>query len=271
MTGLAVISGAGDLPRLIASDRLASNKATLVVDFEGIEVGWADGFERFTARFEQPEALFAQLRKFGCTQVVMAGAMERPKLDIARFDGTFSGIAPRLMGALQEGDDAALRVVLEMFETAGFEIVPAQDLLDGLLLDEGCPTIAQPSDYDLNDIDRAKTILATTSPLDIGQGAVVAGGLCLGIETLQGTQALLGFVGQTDPSVKPSRGTLVKAPKEGQETRVDVPSIGVDTMDQLANARLSGIAIPAGAVLVIDRAAVIARADELGLFLLSYI
>ena len=175
------------------------------------------------------------------------------------------------MGALQEGDDAALRVVLEMFETAGFEIVPAQDLLDGLLLDEGCPTIAQPSDYDLNDIDRAKTILATTSPLDIGQGAVVAGGLCLGIETLQGTRALLGFVGQTDPSVKPSRGTLVKAPKEGQETRVDVPSIGVDTMDQLANARLSGIAIPAGAVLVIDRAAVIARADELGLFLLSYI
>jgi len=271
MTGLAVISGAGDLPRLIASDRLSNDRPTLIVDFEGIEVDWADDFERFTARFEQPEKLFEHLRQFGCTQVVMAGAMERPKLDIARFDTTFAGIAPRLMVALQQGDDAALRVVLEMFEIAGFEIVPAQALLGDLLLGEGCPTVAQPSDYDLTDIKQAKTILSKTSELDIGQGVVVAGGLCLGIETLQGTQALLGFAGQTNPSLKPMRGTFVKAPKEGQETRVDVPSIGVDTMDQLASARLSGVAIPAGAVLVIDRDAVIARADQLGLFILSYV
>lgn len=269
MSGLGIIAGAGDLPRLIAEDRKANGEPTLVIDFEGIEVDWASEFDRFTASFEQPETIFEALKKSGCVHVVMAGGMQRPALDPTRFDPTFAQIAPRLIGALQEGDDAALRVVLEMFETAGFEVIAPHSALNGLLLEEGYPTIAQPSDYDRNDATRAAEILETTGPLDIGQGVVVAGGLCLGVETLQGTQALLDFVRQSQPELRPERGILMKAPKTGQETRMDFPAIGPDTMDQLAMAHLSGIVVPANGVLVIHRDEVINRADKYGLFIWS--
>lgn len=269
MNGLGIIAGKGALPRLIARDRAAQNKPTLIIDFQGIEVDWADEFDRYTARFEQPEALFEALRNAGCGSVVMAGAMQRPALDPAQFDQTFAGIAPLLMEALRAGDDAALKVVLEMFEAAGFGVIGAQDALASLSLEPGCPTIAQPTDYDRADAERALEILAVTGPLDVGQGAVVAGGLCLGLETLQGTSALLDFVKATDSALRPARGLLVKAPKSQQDQRVDLPSIGPDTMDQLAAAHLSGVVIQAGAALVIDQEEVIRRADKHGLFVWS--
>lgn len=269
MPALGIIAGAGDLPRLIYQDRVAKAAPTLVIDFEGIEIDWAQAEDRVTVRFEQPETIFKALREAGCAQLVMAGAMQRPELDPAKFDPTFARIAQRLMEALREGDDAALRVVLGLFEAEGFEILAPHEILASLMLPPGCPTIAQPSAYDESDAARAQEILATTGPLDIGQGCVVAGGLCLGIETLQGTESLLAFVAQTTATLRPQRGLLMKAPKEGQDTRLDVPAIGPDTMDQLASAHLSGLVIPAGRVLVINREEVIRRADAAGLFLWS--
>lgn len=269
MSGLGIIAGGGDLPRLIAESRRADGSGVLVVDFVGLEVDWAADFDRITARFENPELIFERLRDAGCTQVVMAGSMERPSLDPSAFDVTFTAIAPRLMAALQAGDDAALRVVLSMFEEAGFKVVSPQSVLEALVIEEGCETIAQPTEYDKHDAARAAEILATTGPLDIGQGAVVAGGLCLGIETLQGTAAMLEAVRHTKADLRPERGLLMKAPKIGQDRKVDLPAIGPDTMDQLAAAHLSGIVIPAKGVLVIDKDEVLKRADAHGLFLWS--
>jgi len=269
MSALGIIAGAGDLPKLIYEDRIARGLKTLVVDFKGIEVEWAQTEDRFTARFEQPEAIFEALRDVGCTQVVMAGAMQRPDLDPSRFDATFAAAAPRLMAALQEGDDAGLRVVLNMFETAGFQVVAPQAVLSTLTMSEGCPTIAQPAAYDESDAKRAAQILEATSALDIGQGCVVAGGLCLGIETLQGTEQLLNFVRMTESSLRPERGLLMKTPKSGQEARLDVPAIGPDTIDQLVSARLSGVVIKSDRVLVINREEVMSRADAHGIFVWS--
>ena len=269
MTGLGIIAGNGDLPRLIAEDYSAKGGSALIIDFEGIEVPWASEHNNFTARFEQPEAIFEELRNANCSKVVMAGAMQRPVLDPTKADPTFAAIVPRLMGALSEGDDAALRVVLSMFEGAGFEVIAPHEVLKNLLMEDGCPTIAQPTDYDKSDAERATEILKTTGPLDIGQGTVVAGGLCLGLETLQGTASMLEFVRHSDPDLRPERGLLMKAPKTGQDRKVDLPSIGPDTMDQLASAHLSGIVIEAGGVLVINRDEVIKRADAHGLFLWS--
>ncbi|MDO6646773.1 LpxI family protein, partial [Acinetobacter guillouiae] len=82
-------------------------------------------------------------------------------------------------------------------------------------------------------------ILLALSPLDVGQGAVVAGGLVLGIETLQGTDALLRFVGDTPAPLRRCQGgVLVKAPKRGQDLRVDMPAIGPDTVRNAAAAGL---------------------------------
>ena len=71
----------------------------------------------------------------------------------------------------------------------------------------------------------------------------------LGIETLQGTDAMLRFVAETAPG---SGGVLVKRAKPGQDLRVDMPAIGPDTVALAADAGLSGIEVQAGHVLLLD-------------------
>jgi uncharacterized protein (DUF1501 family) len=108
---------------------------------------------------------------------------------------------------------------------------------------------------------------------EAGQAAVVARGLVLAVEAQEGTDAVLARVAGLPRHLRGTPaagvGVLAKAPKPIQETRVDLPTIGLATVEAVARAGLAGIIGPAGGVLVLDRAAAIARADELGLFILG--
>jgi UDP-2,3-diacylglucosamine hydrolase len=110
----------------------------------------------------------------------------------------------------------------------------------------------------------------TLGRLDIGQGAVVVDGLVLAVEAQEGTDAMLARCALLPEALRgvpgARRGVLVKWPKPIQERRVDLPTIGVRTIENAAAAGLAGVAGEAGGVLVLDREAVIAAADRLGLF-----
>jgi DUF1009 family protein len=219
-------------------------------------------------RIEKIGGLFEAMRAGGVSQVVFAGGLARPPLDPAQFDAVMMQAAPRLMGALQGGDDALLRAVIELFEDQGFAVVGAHEVLPNLVAEAGHLAGPEPSAQDLRDTERAFDILSALSPVDVGQGCAVAGGLCLGIETLQGTDAILRFVGETPEALRRGqKGVYVKAAKRGQDLRVDMPAIGPDTIQAVAAAGLAGLVIEAGRVMVLERAETLARAEALGLFL----
>ena len=268
--GLAIIAGGGELPRLLAMDAAARGRPYLVVRFEGVPVDWADEHPHYTARFEKLGALFAALRAADCGRVVFAGGMARPNLNPLRFDAAFAKLSVRLLPALKSGDDATLRVIVSAFEDAGFTVQGAHELLSGLTMAAGIPTRAQPSAADQADAARAADIVTALGSLDIGQGAVVAQGICLATESIQGTDAMLRFAAAGAgfrPDPDGARGLLLKAPKPTQDRRVDLPAIGPDTIDLAAAAGLAGVVIAADGVIVLGREAVIARADAAGLFL----
>lgn len=273
MGGLGIVAGRGDLPRLLAEDCAGRGATCRVVTFAGVDLPWAGDHAAIPARFEQPQALFSALRAAGCDRVVFAGAMDRPALDPAAMDATFQSYAPRLMPALAAGDDAVLRIVLSMFTDAGFDIVTPQDCLGALLRPAGVLGKTQPSAADRADAARAARIVAELGRLDIGQGAVVAQGLCLAMETLPGTDAMLGFVAGLDrerlPDAEGAKGVLFKAPKPAQDQRIDLPAIGLDTLHGAAKAGLAGVVTQAHGVLHIGGDALVVEADRLGLFLWS--
>ncbi|TNF12006.1 MAG: LpxI family protein, partial [Rhodobacteraceae bacterium] len=176
---------------------------------------------------------------------------------------------PRLAMAMQAGDDATLRAVIEVFEEWEFEVIGAQDIAPDLLPEEGV-LCGKPSAVDEHDAQRAAEIVAALGASDIGQGAVVARGLCVAVETLPGTDAMLEFVCHHKglrADLKGLKGVFYKAPKPAQDRRVDLPAIGVQTVANAAAAGLSGIAFEAGGVMLLDRAAVVEAAQEAGLFL----
>lgn len=102
---------------------------------------------------------------------------------------------------------------------------------------------------------------------------MVCDGLVLAVEAQEGTDAMLRRVAELPRTIRGGpdapRGVLAKAPKPIQETRIDLPTIGLNTIRRAAQAGLAGVAGQAGGLLVLDRDAVIQLADELGLFVIG--
>lgn len=252
----ALICGGGRLAAAVAA-RLDD---PLVTALEGHA---PDGLAAETFRLERLVPFLESLADRGVTRVAFAGAVRRPPLDPELFDRRTAMLVPRMAAAMQQGDDALLRELIAVVEEAGLEVVGLSEVAPELVPPAGI-LAGQPSPRDERDAARAAAIVAGLGNLDIGQGAVVAGGLCLAVETLPGTEAMLDFVRQTR---RGQGGVLWKAPKPGQERRIDLPAVGPETVRQAAAAALSGIAWEAGGVVLIDRDAAIAAAGAAGLFL----
>lgn len=257
---LGIIAGSGTLPVLLAE----AYPDAYCLTFEGTDCALSDTIlTRY--RYEKLGALFSDLRTEGVTRIVMAGATTRPDLDMKQLDMTVMSLAPRVVKALRGGrDDALLRLVISVFEEQGFTVVGAHDLLPDLTARAGVISGAPLSKSAFSDSLRAREILEGLAPLDVSQGCVVAGGLCLGIETIQGTDAMLRFVASTPERLRRGKGVLCKFPKTGQDLRVDMPAIGPDTLHRAAEAGVEGIVIAAGRVLLIERETLLALSTELG-------
>ncbi|MEM8870817.1 MAG: UDP-2,3-diacylglucosamine diphosphatase LpxI [Pseudomonadota bacterium] len=268
---LAIVAGSGSLPRMLADDCRRRRQDCQIIVFEGIVLDWVDGFNVIPAVFEKPGRLFAALKRAGCDKVVFAGGMVRPTISPIRFDLKALRLAPTLFKALRAGDDAALRIVSGIFEAEGLEVIAPHRLLANLIARPGVMTTRQPEADDKADAARAAQIVAALGSADVGQGTVVAQGICLGVESIQGTDAMLEFVASTAAGYRPNplgaAGVLFKAPKPGQDWRTDLPAIGPDTMDAAAAAGLAGVVLQADGVLILGKDETVARAEAHGLFL----
>ncbi|SDZ34830.1 hypothetical protein SAMN05444004_11147 [Jannaschia faecimaris] len=254
---LALIAGSGALPHAVAGGLTGQDWTCFHLE------GYApDGITSEPFRVERLGSFIADLKGRGVTEVCFAGAIARPRLDATMIDAATMPLAPRMMQALQAGDDAALRIVLAFFEEAGITILAAQDVAPALL---DVPVAGEVGARDAADIDKARAVHAALSDLDIGQGCVVAGGQVLAVETTPGTDWMLASL--TAPFARPNGGVLFKSAKRGQDRRVDIATIGPETVTGAARAGLSGIAVVQGSVIVLEPDSVRARLKESGLFL----
>ena len=270
---LAIVAGNGLLPKMLAEDAASRGREYRVITFKGVPLGWAEDHPVIEAEFEKIGSLFRDMKEAGCKAVVFAGGMARPKLKPLRFDARFAKLSTKLLPALKRGDDATLKVIVKTFENEGFRVVAAHEVLSDLTIGPGFLTETRPAQEDFDDIMRAVEIVTELGKLDVGQAAVVAQGICLGVESIQGTDRMLdGIVGGAArylPDEKGTRGVMYKAPKPGQDWRVDLPAIGPVTVEKIAAAGLGGLVIEANAVLVLARREVVRIADENGLFVWS--
>src|SRR6202012_5388370 len=127
-----------------------------------------------------------------------------------------------------------------------------------------------PNDDHQKDIAQAFSIVRALGALDVGQAAVVCEGLALAVEAAEGTDAMIARLTSLKDNLRGTpekkRGVLVKALKPTQDAKTDMPVVGVATVQNAAGAFLAGIAVEAGKALILDKRAVAAEADRLGLF-----
>lgn len=265
MSRVALIAGTGGLPAALVA---AMAEAPLVCAVEGALPEGLVPDQVF--RIERLVPFLRWLAAQGVDRLTFAGAMRRPRLDPALFDPETAQIVPRLLAAMQAGDDATLRAVLALFEEAGFSILGVEALAPALLPGAGVIEGA-PTPQDEADAARAARIVAALGAVDVGQACVVAQGACLAVEALPGTDAMLAAVAGLEPGLRPDpargRGLCLKAAKPGQDRRIDLPTIGPGTLRRVAEAGLAGLVIEAGGVICLDLPACRAIAREKGLFL----
>ncbi|MGP9788434.1 LpxI family protein [Roseinatronobacter sp. NSM] len=269
MTRIALIAGKGRLPQVLAARLQATGQTPLLAEMEGFEtLAAAHGpVERF--RLERLVPFLDLLQDQGVTRAVFAGAVHRPRLDPSLIDPATVQLLPRIMAAMQQGDDGTLREVIALMGEWGIEVVAAQEICPELLAEPGVLTDAQPKAQDKQDATRGFGILQVMGAADVGQGCVVARGQCLALEALPGTDVMLAHLAdlRAQGVELPAGGVFCKAPKHGQDRRIDLPALGPDTVSAVHRAGLRGIAFDAGGVLLIDRDQMLAQANALGVFL----
>lgn len=265
---LGILAGAGELPlRLIEACR-ATERPVFVLAFEGsADPTILQGVPHARIRLGAAGEGIRLLHENGVEELVLAGGVKRPSLLALRPDWRTAKFFARV-GYRALGDDGLLRAVIHELEAVeGFRVVGAETILGEALASEGPFGRFSPDEQAQQDIALGFRIVHALGALDIGQAVVVQQGLVLGVEAIEGTDALLqrcGALRRDGPG-----GVLVKGAKPGQERRADLPTIGPQTLAGAAAAGLRGIAVEAGVSLVLGRAALVAAADRAGLFVIG--
>ena len=264
---LGIIAGGGILPRqLIDRCRKEGRPYSLVClkDFALPET--AEGQDCLWIRMGEAGKAIAYFKKNGVRQIVMIGGVRRPSLLQLRPDWWSMKFLIKI-GFKAFGDDNLLSAVIKGVEAEGFQFIGIHEVMSDLLAEEGTWGRIEPDEQAWSDIKHGVKIALGLGALDVGQSVVVQQGIVLGVEAVEGTDALIKRC--KDLKREGIGGVLVKTKKPHQEKRADLPTIGVQTVINVQEAGLRGIAIQAGNALVADRQAVIAKADELGIFIVG--
>lgn len=270
---LGVIAGGGDLPRKLAEGASALGREVFILGVKGFVGDWIQAYEHIVLSIGETGGQLKALKANGVVDLCFAGIVKRPDFSAIKLDSRGMRMLPRVIAAAAKGDDALMRTMLQLFEDEGFRIVGADDVLADLVLGDEVLGDLHPSDEDVNDIKKAAMVAGEIGKLDIGQGAVVCRGLVLAVEAQEGTDAMLERCAELPISIRGNEsqrsGVLVKRPKPQQERRIDLPTIGKETVRRVANAGLAGIAVEAGGALVLEKDVVAREADRLGVWVVG--
>jgi DUF1009 family protein len=267
MGKLCIVAGGGRLPKLLIDACRADGRDFFVLALKGqADPEIVEQVPHEWIRMGAAGHGFAILKEQGVTELVMAGQVRRPSLLDLRPDLRVMKFFARL-GRKGVGDDGLLRAVIGELEGEGYRVIGAHEVLPKLTADEGPLGAVVPDDQAMHDIDRGMAVLSALSNVDIGQAVVVQQGIVLGVEAVEGTDALI----ERCKALKRDGlgGVLVKFSKRGQETRVDMPTIGPETIRKVAEAGLRGIAVGAGTTIILDVDELVRTADKAGIFVVG--
>jgi len=261
MEKIGLIAGNGVFPVLFAREARARGYRVIAVAHVGesrpeIDDA-ADSVEWI--RVGQIAKLVRVFRREGVRRAVMAGGIDKVRsLSHLRPDWR----AVRLLGrTLVRGDDALLRGLADELAAEGIEIVPCTTFLERLLFPEGLVAGPALEARGRDDIRLGCRVLSALGALDVGQSVVVEGGVVLAIEAIEGTDDTIRRAGRLGRG----RAVVVKAAKQAQDMRFDVPAVGPGTLETMAANGARTLAVEAGRAILleVERVVALARRHEI--------
>ena len=270
-SALAIVCGAGSLPFALADAAVRRGRRVVLFALRG----WAD--PQRVAAYPHHWTWMGQFDRFlriaaeeGCGDIAFIGSVARPSLWKIRPDLRVLRLMPQILRLYRGGDDHLQSGIGRLFEQYGFRLVGPREIAPELTMPLGPLGSRTPNERDRADIARGLALLNATSPFDVGQAVVVAETHVLAVEGPEGTDRMVARVAELrrNGRIRSPTGTgvLVKAAKIGQDQRIDLPTIGPQTVESAAAAGLAGVAVVAGSTIVAEPELIAAAVDRLKLF-----
>ena len=271
---LAILCGAGAFPLEVAHEARRGGRQPFLIGVVGATDAAIEAYPHVWVRMGEVGKLFAALKGRAIAEMVIIGAMARPEFADVRLDWGAVKRAAGLAQLFRRGDNGLLAGIAAIFEREGVRVLGAHEIAPRLLAPAGPLGARVASGEDETDIALSARLLEALSGFDAGQGAVVAGARVVAIEAAEGTDAMLARVAEMRAGGRlrfaGPAGVLVKAPKHGQDLRLDMPAIGPKTIEGAVRAQLRGVAVAAGQVLILERDRCAREADAAGLFVAGF-
>lgn len=266
---IAIIAGEGSLPHHVYEKCIDDNKECIVICIEGHAN--AEGFggaQVVQLPIHAVTKILSVIKKFGATKVVLAGKVKRIKLSRLLFDIKGAQLFTKIM---RNGmaDDSLLRSIITFLEMEGLKVIPADAIVTDMFAEKGVLTSTKPKSHELDEIVKGKKILRDISKHDMGQALIIQAGLILGVEAAEGTDELIHRCGAIQQKIN-ERPILIKMMKVSQDKKVDVPCIGKDTIRNLHEASIRGVAIEAKKTYILDKKETIKLANDLKIFIYGF-
>ena len=248
---LGIIAGDGDLPHIICHN-LHKRKNVFI-----IYIGKHPSLPEYLSDFPCEKIPMSRVgkiihtfKKHNVTHIVLAGTIARPKWSELRPDAKGMILLTQIYKTLSRSDHTIFSSIIAFLEKEKFTVLGAHHIVPELLAPAGFLTALTCSNKQLQIFAKGKEIAKSIGALDIGQSIIFAEGVVIGVEAVEGTDALLK---RCTTLLNPDQfSMLIKVKKPQQDERIDLPTIGPDTIKQAAHAQIKAVIVEAGATLLVD-------------------
>ncbi|MEW6115861.1 MAG: UDP-2,3-diacylglucosamine diphosphatase LpxI [Nitrospirota bacterium] len=264
---IGIIAGTGELPIIIAKDAKKRGYRVITIALENLAT---PDIEECSDEFQWINVgklgeLIDTLKRFQVKEAIMAGKV--PKSLLYKSKITPDLRAMKLLFTLKDkSDDAILNALTNELAKEGIAVVDTASLSPNLLTPEGVLTDDAPSKEEWKDIEFGWKIAKEVGRLDIGQTVVVKGQAVMAVEAIEGTdEAILrGGKWAGDGAV------VVKVSKPQQDMRLDVPVIGLTTLDSMIKVAARVLAVEAHRSIIVNREQLVKEAEEAGISIVGF-
>ena len=204
------------------------------------------------------------LKKNKCRKVLFAGKVKKPNFSKFRLDIKGIYYISRIIKSSKLGDAAILKEIIKILKQEKITTVNSLYFNPELALQKGNYSRIKPNKDDRIDIKKAITALGKLGKYNFSQGVVVRNRKVIAIEGRGGTQKMLKICRRGKSRTK---GVLVKFPKNKQDLRIDLPTVGLRTLKQCKLAGLKGIVLKSKKNVFLERKKSITFANKEKMFI----
>jgi len=266
---LGLIVGESRLPNFVINKLLKKNVEFLILDLTKSNI-YKKYKNSYSLKITELGKAISVLKKNNCKNVIFLGKVERPEISLLKFDRKALFYLPRLFSAFKKGDGNILKEIIKIFKENKLNVVNSMKFTPELIFNNKSINKVKINNTDKSSISKGVRIIKSLSKFDIGQSVVINNGYVLAIEGPEGTDETIKRSLHLSKKYKlKNKSILVKFPKANQDLRIDLPTIGFDTIKNCIKANIKGIAVKRAQNIILDKDKIISLVKKNNFFIIS--